>query len=53
LPAQKVPKCRPWHLGAKAYLLIPHIFSVIPDDICVMQEYLENKLTSLQTGGTP
>ena len=24
-----------------------------PDDICVMQEYLENKLTSLQTRGTP
>jgi len=25
----------------------------ISDDICVIQEYVENKLISLQTGGTP
>jgi hypothetical protein len=37
-PIVKVKKCRPWHFEA---------------DIHVIQEYLENKLTSLQRRGTP
>jgi len=48
-----MPNRRPWHLGAGAGLLIPRVFGTSPDDICIIEEYVENKLTSLHRRGTP